>query len=156
MMVKKYFGQKMKDWHEFDDHGQRKVPLWLWLAWAFSAKAWLVFVMAGVSRQQGSDLLNLFYPDHQALYVGMAIGAPALFWMWLAGLRDRFVWSHFLWRQGRWITVLMYLGELARQSWHFWQTQGAFAWSLALSLLCCVWGLLYLLRSQRLVRLFQS
>ncbi len=146
----------MNNWQEFNEQGHRKVPIWLWLLWIFSAKGWIIFVMAGASRQQGSDLLTLFYPDHQALYLAMAMGTPALIWMWLAGIRDRYQWSHWCWQQGRWIMFIMYFSELIRQSWHVWQTQGAFAWSMALSLLCCLWGLLYLWRSHQVARLFET
>jgi hypothetical protein len=145
----------MNDWHEFNEQGHRRVPVWLWLIWIFSAKGWIIFVMAGASRQQGSDLLTLFYPDHNALYLAMVMGTPALLWMWLAGVRDRYIWSHWCWKQGRWLMVLMYFGELFRQSWHVWQTQGAFAWPMALSLLCCLWGLLYLCRSRQVAQLFE-
>ncbi len=40
------------------------------------ARTWLLFVMAGASREQGG-LLALFYPDTQRFWYGMLLGLPA-------------------------------------------------------------------------------
>ncbi|XNM56897.1 DUF2919 family protein [Escherichia coli] len=34
------------------------------------ARTWVLFVIAGASREQGTALLNLFYPDHDNFWLG--------------------------------------------------------------------------------------
>jgi hypothetical protein len=42
--------------------------------------------MAGASRQQGDALLNLFYPDHDAFWLGLLPGVPAVLAFLVAGI----------------------------------------------------------------------
>jgi hypothetical protein len=45
--------------------------------------------MAGASRQQGDALLNLFYPDHDAFWLGLLPGVPAVLAFLVSGHRQR-------------------------------------------------------------------
>lgn len=54
----------------------------------FLARSWVVFAMAGVSRESGSKLLSIVYPDSSTLYLGLLAGVPSLLLMWLMGLRQ--------------------------------------------------------------------
>ncbi len=38
----------------------------------------VLFVIAGASREQGTALLNLFYPDHDNFWLGLIPGIPAV------------------------------------------------------------------------------
>ena len=49
----------------------------------------MLFVMAGASRQQGSDLLALFYPDSDTFWLGLGLGVPAALGLLLTGYRQR-------------------------------------------------------------------
>ena len=42
-----------------------RLPLGFWAVLILQARTWLLFVMAGASREQGESLLALFYPDTQ-------------------------------------------------------------------------------------------
>ena len=57
----------------YDAHGRLRLPLLFWLVLLLQARTWVLFVIAGASREQGTALLNLFYPDHDN------------FWLWLNG-----------------------------------------------------------------------
>ena len=48
---------------DYDQHGALRLPLGFWAVLILQARTWLLFVMAGVSREQGESLLALFYPD---------------------------------------------------------------------------------------------
>ena len=48
----------------YDAHGRLRLPLLFWLVLLLQARTWVLFVIAGASREQGTALLNLFYPDH--------------------------------------------------------------------------------------------
>ncbi|GAJ75577.1 membrane protein [Vibrio sp. JCM 18905] len=37
-------------------------------------RSWVVFAMAGVSRDSGSKLLAIVYPDSSTLYLGVGYG----------------------------------------------------------------------------------
>ena len=66
------------------------LPFLLWVVLLFQARAWILLVLAGASRQQGDALLRLFVPDTASFYLGLALGFPALSCMLLSGYRQRF------------------------------------------------------------------
>ncbi|KAI3489462.1 hypothetical protein L1887_46508 [Cichorium endivia] len=68
--------------------------------------------MAAASRGQGDTLLNLFYPDHDAFWLGLLPGVPAVVAFLCSGRRQaipRF------WRALRWLLILAQIALL------FWQ-----------------------------------
>ncbi|HIF9107968.1 TPA: DUF2919 domain-containing protein [Photobacterium damselae] len=139
----------------YDKHGGLKPSTMLWLSLAFSAKAWVVFIMAGVSRNQGTQLLELIYPVRETLYVGLAFGLPAIGLMWLSGQRhknNKLV--NYLWRHGRTILLATYLTDVILQLYHLVLTQGSFSWLVGINLLLTLWLLLYLYRSSRVKNTF--
>ena len=71
----------------------------------------VLFVMAGASRGQGDTLLNLFYPDHDAFWLGLLPGVPAV----LALCSGRRHVIPRLWRALRWLLILAQIALL------FWQ-----------------------------------
>ena len=83
----------MREHFDLDDE-IAPLPFLLWVILLFQARAWLLLVMAGASRQQGDTLLRLFVPDTSTFFVGLAMGLPALLCMVLSGYRQRFprVW----------------------------------------------------------------
>jgi len=139
----------------YDKHGLLKPSMMLWLALAFSAKAWIVFVMAGASREQGSQILTIFYPLRESLYIGMVIGLPALLLMWLSGQRYK---NHnvmnFLWQHGKKLLLAAYITDCLLQLYHLSLTHGAFSWTRATTMLLTLWFSLYLLRSTRVRNTF--
>lgn len=112
---------------QYDSQGFLKAPIWLWLGWLFLNRAWVMFVMAGVSREQGSHLLSLIYPDHSLLYVGLAMGAPALALMWLITLRSsQRQWVNQIVAQGRAISLFVVIGQFVQTAFHVYLQQGLF------------------------------
>ena len=94
---------------EYDDKGQLRLPFLFWLILLLQSRTWLLLIMAGASRQQGNELLALFYPDRQAFWVGLALGLPALAGLLLTGYRSRLprVWRS--WRQVLMLSVAINL-----------------------------------------------
>lgn len=139
----------------YDEHGQLKLNKMLWLALIFNAKALVIFVMAGVSRTQGGQLLELIYPLRDTLYIDMVLGSPALLLMWLSGQRssDNKV-IHYLWQHGKKLLIAAYSIDFALQIYHLVLSQGAFSWVRALTLLLTIWLGLYLIRSSRVKDVF--
>ncbi|MCV5389142.1 DUF2919 domain-containing protein, partial [Escherichia coli] len=90
--------------------------------------------MAGVSRESGSKLLSIVYPDSSTLYLGLSIGIPSLFLMWLMGLRhpDR-VWVNQITRYGREMTLILCGIQLAQTMYHVYLEHGVFNWANALT-----------------------
>ena len=66
---------------DYDQHGA--LPLGFWAVLILQARTWLLFVMAGASREQGESLLALFYPDTQRFWYGMLLDALALSYLLL-------------------------------------------------------------------------
>ena len=69
----------------YDAHGRLRLPLLFWLVLLLQARTWVLFVIAGASREQGTALLNLFYPDHDNFWLGLISGGAGIFAEWSAG-----------------------------------------------------------------------
>jgi len=80
----------MDDFDIEADGSAAPLPFLLWAILLYQARAWILLVMAGASRQQGDTLLRLFVPETSTFYIGLAMGLPALICMGLSGYRQRF------------------------------------------------------------------
>ncbi|KDM93008.1 DUF2919 domain-containing protein [Photobacterium galatheae] len=141
----------------YDSHGQLKPSGLLWLSMLFSARGWGAFVMAGASQAQGANLLQLFFPQTQSLYLLMGLGLPAVILMWLSGLRhkkNKIV--NGLWRYGRPILLMTYALDVVLQVYHLTLMRGAFSWPAAVTLLLSLWLMAYLVRSSRVRHTFAN
>ncbi len=134
---------------QYNQHGYLKTPILLWLGWLFLTRAWVVFVVAGASRQEGSNILQWVYPDHQMLYIGLGMGLPIVISMWLIGLRkpeysllDKVV-KHF-----RAVTLFVILGQTAHTLYIVKQQYWQFTWTNALTLVLLTWFCIYLVNSR--------
>ncbi|MGF1726674.1 DUF2919 domain-containing protein [Photobacterium nomapromontoriensis] len=139
----------------YDKHGLLKPSAMLWLCMLFSAKAWIVFIMAGASRQHGAEVLEILYPLRESLYLAMVIGLPAVILMWLAGHRHKNnKLTNSVWRHGKFILLLTYTIDCVLQMYQLILTHGAFSWTRAVSLLLTIWLGCYLYRSSRVRNTF--
>lgn len=75
---------------DYDSHGRLRLPFLFWCVLLLQARTWVLFVMAGASRNQGDALLNLFYPDHDTFWLGLLPGVPAVITFLLSGRRHLF------------------------------------------------------------------
>ncbi|WP_394210793.1 DUF2919 domain-containing protein [Enterovibrio calviensis] len=141
----------------FDKHGNAKPNLLFWLSCVFLARAWLVFVIAGVSREQGQDLLALFYPSHDALYIGLGVGFPAVVLMLLAGNLHRYpAFFDRIWFWGKAFLITAFFSDLILQIKHLMMLHWRFHWSSAVTLLIALWLVIYLFKSRRTQFLFKA
>ncbi len=141
----------------YDANGFLKAPMLLWLGWFFLAKAWIVFIMAGASRENGTKILGLIYPEHSMLYLGLAMGVPSIVLMWLVGLRDpERRWVTRLTRWGREISLLTALAQFSQTAYHVYLQHGSFTWVNALSLLLLLWFSLYIYNSRAVKDCFKA
>ena len=96
---------------DYDGHGRLRLPFLFWCVLLLQARTWVLFVIAGSSREQGNTLLNLFYPDHDAFWLGLLPGVPAVLAFLLSGRRFAFP---VLWR---WLRGLLILAQLVLLCW---------------------------------------
>ncbi|MBN6046224.1 DUF2919 domain-containing protein [Citrobacter sp. ku-bf4] len=75
---------------DYDGHGHLRLPFLFWFVLLLQARTWVLFVIAGTSREQGTALLNLFYPDHDSFWLGLLPGIPAVLAFLLSGRRYTF------------------------------------------------------------------
>ncbi|MGL5334852.1 MAG: DUF2919 family protein [Enterovibrio sp.] len=140
----------------FWDEESRAGPFPLfWISCVFIARTWLFLLMAAVSQQQGSRLLELFYPQKEALYWALGLSFPALLLLLLAGNLQRvprLILS--FWRAGKWLLLASLSADLYLQ----WKAQASAFWhfhfSTAATFVVSVWIFIYLLRSKRIAALF--
>jgi hypothetical protein len=109
---------------DYDARGQLRLPLGFWAILLLQARTWVLFVMAGASRQQGTSLLALFYPDTHAFWLGLGLGVPAALGLLLTGYRQR---APKLWQAWRWVLMLTLVAMLALQAFTLWHGDDAFS-----------------------------
>ncbi|GAL19846.1 arginine/ornithine antiporter ArcD [Vibrio maritimus] len=135
---------------QYDQHGLLKTPVLLWVGWAFLIRAWVVFVVAGASRQEGSTILQYVYPNHTMLYLGLAMGLPIVVGMWLVGLRKSdSTKTNFIVSQLKPVTLLIVILQLAHTVYLVDLQHWQFTWTNAVTLVSLIWFAIYLLNSRR-------
>jgi hypothetical protein len=102
----------------YDGHGRLRLPFLFWCVLLLQARTWVLFVMAGASRQQGDTLLSLFYPDHDNFWLGLLPGVPAVVAFMLSGRRHQLPR---LWPLMRWVLIVAQLALLLWQPLLWWQ-----------------------------------
>lgn len=138
---------------DYDAKGQLRLPLSFWAILALQARTWILFVMAGASREQGSQLLALFYPDNHAFWLGLGFGIPAAIGLLLTGYRQRLPR---VWQAWRWVLIVsLAIALLAPLLWQ-WQEEGPVSDLLLLVTLLDAVALLTLLFSPRLRDCFDA
>ncbi|MBY6186740.1 DUF2919 domain-containing protein [Marinobacter hydrocarbonoclasticus] len=141
---------------DFDQHGQLRPGFWLLLVLLFCAKTWLLFVLSAASRQNGADLMALFYPDRQGFYFGLILGLPALALLWAQGQRHKGGFNSRLWQWGRPLLMFSWAAHLVLQLNAVYLSHGQFHWAPALVLMLSFWAGLYLFKSQHCKAVFES
>lgn len=142
---------------QYDKHGFLKAPKLVWLAWLFLAKAWVVFVVAGASRDSGSKILQIVYPDHTMLYLGLAMGIPSILLMWMVSLRSpERSWLNNIVAYGRGITLVTATAQLSQTLYHIYLVHGAFSWANGAVMLLLLWLIIYFVKSRSVKDCFRN
>ncbi|MGL5759206.1 DUF2919 domain-containing protein [Plesiomonas sp.] len=137
---------------EYDNHGQLRLPWLFWAILILQAKTWVLFIIAGASRETGDTLLKLFYPSIDDFWFGMSLGLPAVTLFFLAGHRKN--WPK-VWPLSRFLLPLMLLGDVLMLFKQAITKPADFALPNAALLMITVWALLYVVRSKRLAAVFK-
>ncbi len=135
---------------DYDRHGLLKLPFLFWCVLLLQARAWVLFVIAGSSREQGTALLNMFYPDHDNFWLGLLSGIPAVLVFLLSGWRATFP---LIWRALRVLLVMMQVALLCWQPILWLNGEPVNGIGLALVVVDIV-SLVWLLTNQRLQACF--
>lgn len=137
---------------DYDAHGRVKIPLLFWGVLLLQARTWVLFVIAGASREQGNALLTLFYPDRDAFWPGMIAGLPAVAAFILSGRRHL---HSRLWSAWRWVLVLTQIALIIWQALTWWQGEVITSTTLTL-LIIDFYALWWMLSSRSLRACFNS
>ena len=123
---------------DYDAQGRVRLPFLFWCVLLLQARTWVLFVMAAASRGQGDTLLTLFYPDHDAFWLGLLPGVPAVVTFLCSGRRQAIPR---LWRALRWLLIL---AQIALLCWRLCSggtvnrlRASALRWWLPISWRCC-------------------
>lgn len=121
----------------YDDAGRVKPAAALYFCIVFLSRSLLILVGSVSVRENGDQLLALFYPEKQYLYISLTIAFPAFLALLILGFREK------IWQADRsWmfscVKPLLIFSVLADLSLHIisasvddWQ----FSWLIALTLL---------------------
>ena len=137
---------------DFDSQGRLRLPFLFWCLLLLQARTWVLFLMAGASRDQGDVLLNLFYPDHSLFWIGLLPGVPAVLAFLLSGRR------HVYPRVWLWLRPMLVVAQVILLCWQPWLwLSGEPLSGIGLSLfLLDVFALWWLLTNSRLRACFNE
>lgn len=130
----------------YDGHGRLRLPFLFWCVLLLQARTWVLFVIAGASRQQGDTLLSLFYPDSDSFWLGLLPGVPAVLAFLLSGRRHQLPR---LWPVVRWVLIAAQLILLLWQPLLWWQGEPLSGIGLAL-VIADAFALWWLVSNRRL------
>lgn len=131
---------------DYDPQGRLRLPFLFWCLLLLQARTWVLFLMAGASRDQGDALLNLFYPDHSLFWIGLIPGVPAVLAFLLSGRR------HLYPRLWQWLRLVLIFAQLILLFWQpcLWLS-GEMLSGIGLSLfLLDIFALWWLITNRRL------
>lgn len=131
---------------DFDAQGRLRLPFLFWCVLLLQARTWVLFLMAGASRDQGDTLLNLFYPDHNLFWLGLLPGVPAVLAFLASGRRQVYLRT---WRLLRPALVVAQIVLLGWQPWLWLSGEPLSGIGLSLFLLD-IFALWWLLTNRRL------
>ncbi|KAE8272347.1 DUF2919 domain-containing protein [Enterobacter sp. C6] len=131
---------------DYDAQGRVRLPFLFWCVLLLQARTWVLFVMAAASRGQGDTLLNLFYPDHDAFWLGLLPGVPAVVAFLCSGRRQAIPR---MWRALRGLLILAQIALLLWQPVLWWYGEPLTGIGIALVVADIV-ALLWLLTNPRL------
>lgn len=121
----------------YDDAGRVKPAAGLYLCIVFLSRSLLILIGSVSVRENGDQLLALFYPEKQYLYISLSIAFPAFLALLLLGFREKIWHANRCWMFSC-IKPLLIFSVLADLSLHImsanvehWQ----FSWLIALTLL---------------------
>ena len=121
----------------YDDAGRVKPSMALYVCIAFLSRSLLILVGSVSVRENGEQLLAMFYPEKQYLYISLAIALPAFLGLLLLGFREKIWHADRCWMFSC-IKPLLIFSVLADVSLHImlasighWQ----FSWVIAVTLL---------------------
>lgn len=121
----------------YDDAGRVKPAASLYFCIVLLSRSLLILLGSVLIRSNGEQLLALFYPDKQYLYISLGIAFPAFVTLLLLAFREKIWHANKGWIFS-WIKPLLILSVLADLGLHImlaskghWQ----FSWVIALTLL---------------------
>ncbi len=134
----------------YNQHGFLKPPKLLWLSWVVLIRGWILFLLAGASREHGSEILLLLSPNTTNLYGLMLVSFPILFLMWLVELRkpESTVINRLV--QLGYVTTIVVVGiQLIMATYSIYLHHWQFYWGEAITLLLLFWIAIYLVSNQK-------
>lgn len=136
----------------YDELGRIKPPSLLWLIVLLCAKAYFILVVSLSNFQDRSLLLSVFYPDTRDFYLNLALGIPGVMAALMVSFRE--TWLKLNWRfmfsLVKPMLLISLFGDLVLHIMMAMDVHWRFVWSIALSIVVVLLGIMYCLRSKRL------
>lgn len=121
----------------YDEAGRVKPSVGLYALIFFICRSILVFVAALSVREHSSELLSIFYPERDYLYLSLGIAFPSLMSLGILGFREKIwgankIWLFLLIKPLLLCSILADLAlHLTLANMQYWQ----FSWVIAITLL---------------------
>lgn len=148
--------RRLYNFKYYTDQGDLKSPWFLLYIQLFLARTWIILVFSVISRENGTQLLNLFYPDKMHFYLGLVIGAIPLIIFFIAGRRFKQKnWAVKCWPYCFILLLTALCADLVMQLYYLNLVHFRYSITASIQIVAVLWSCLFVLKSKQLKDSFQ-
>lgn len=148
--------KRLYNFKYYTNEGDLKSPSLLFYIQLFLARTWIILVISVVSRESGSQLLALFYPDKLHFYLGLIIGAIPLLIFFISGRRfKQKQWAIRCWPYCFVLLLSALIADLTMQLYYLNLVHFKYSLAASLQVVAILWSLLFVINSKQLRDSFQ-
>ncbi|WP_354624475.1 DUF2919 domain-containing protein [Psychromonas sp. MME2] len=135
----------------YTESGNLKPPIYFYITLFFIARTWALLIISLTSRETGTTLLAIFYPEKTHFYLGLLTGFIALMLFLLAGRdHDKHKYLSLLWQNSYPLLMVSLLCDLALQIYYLSLHHYQYSLTASIQLVAILWLFLYCLTSKHL------
>lgn len=140
----------------YTQSGNLKPPTYFYVGLLFLARTWALLIISLASRDTGTKLLSIFYPEKMHFYFGLASGVIAIILFLLSGRdHDKHPFICKMWQKGYPFLLLCIALDLGLQLYYLYQDSFQYSIEASVQLVLIIWILLFAIRSKHLKASFK-
>lgn len=140
----------------YTQSGNLKPPTYFYFGLLFLARTWALLIISLASRDTGTKLLSIFYPDKMHFYFGLASGVIAIILFLMSGRdHDKHPFIGKVWQKGYPFLLLCIALDLGLQLYYLYQDSFQYSIEASVQLVLIIWILLFSMRSKHLKASFK-
>lgn len=141
----------------YTEQGDLKPPQLFTFILLFLARTWAVLVVSVISRESGTQILHIFYPDKAHFYLGLILGTLPLIVFFISGRRhaqNRYAIK--VWPACLYAIYLAVFVDLLMQIYYLSIVHFQYSLTASIQLVIVLWCGLYIFKSKQLKDSFKN